>query len=64
MSRIENDFAKIISSPNNTKWRELKNVAEAYGCKAKPGAKHWKLYHELRPRPLTIPVDLKLVTLN
>lgn len=56
MSRIEKMFEKITNSPDNTYWRELQTLAEYYGCTIKNGRRHKIVYHELRPRPLTISV--------
>ncbi|MCP1534154.1 type II toxin-antitoxin system HicA family toxin [Bacillus velezensis] len=56
MVRIEKAFDRITRSPQNTNWHELKTVLENFGCRVEDGAKHKKVYHDLRPRPLTISV--------
>lgn len=56
MARIVKMFEKVIRSPNNTLWRELETLLKHYGCKVEDGAKHKLVFHELRPRPITVSV--------
>lgn len=56
MPKIEKMFEKVVRSPNNTNWRELVTLIEYYGCKVKQGSKHVLVYHDLRPRPITVSV--------
>lgn len=62
MPKIEKMFEKVVRSPNNTNWRELVTLIEYYGCKVKQGSKHVLVYHDLRPRPITVSVHKSIDT--